>query len=63
MWLCDLEQAVEAMRKYCPTYLFEKVTPAYHGIVFFTTHFSKVYWSNDGKVIEQYEDGTIFVYN
>jgi hypothetical protein len=43
--------------------VFEKVTPAYHGIVFFTTHFSKVYWSNDGKVIEQYEDGTIFAYN
>jgi hypothetical protein len=63
MWLCDLEKAVEAMRKYCPTYLFEKVAPAPYGIVFFTTHFSRVFWSKDGKLIERYEDGTTLIHN
>ena len=63
MWLCDLEKAVEAMRKYCPTYLFEKIVPAPYGISFFTSHHSRVFCSNDGKLIERYEDGTTIIYN
>lgn len=59
MWLCDLERAIADIRKYCPMYLYEKIQPASNGISFFTTHFSRIFWSNDGKIFERYENGDI----
>jgi hypothetical protein len=59
MWLCDLERAVADLRQYCPIYVYEKILPHPNGIVFYTTHFSRIFWSNDGKIFERYENGDI----
>ena len=56
MWLCDLERAVKELRTLCPDYVFTKVVPAGSGIVFYTTHHTRILWSNV-QVIERYEDG------
>lgn len=59
MWLCDLEKAIAELRKLCPGYVFEKITPAYAGIAFFTSHFSRILWTRDGAIIERYENGDV----
>ena len=56
MWLCDLERAVKELRTLCPDYVFTKVVPAGSGIVFYTTHHTRILWSHV-QVIERYEDG------
>jgi hypothetical protein len=57
MWLCDLERAVQELRVLCPGYVFTKVVPAGSGIVFYTTHFTRVLWCDGGQIIEHYENG------
>jgi hypothetical protein len=59
MWLCDLEKAVRELRDLCPNYVFTKVAPAGTGIVFYTTHFSRVFWSEGCQIIEHYDNGEI----
>ena len=58
MWLCDLEKAVKELKVLCPDYVFTKVVPAGSGIVFYTTHHTRILWSNV-QVIERYENGAI----
>ena len=57
MWLYDLEKAVQELRNLCPDYVFTNVMPAGSGIVFCTTHFTKVLWRDDCQIIECYENG------
>lgn len=59
MWLCDLERAVALLRKICPNYLFESIKPASAGIVFYTTHHTRVFVSHEGVVIERDEKNNI----
>ena len=59
MWLDDLDLAITALHEVCPTYVFTKIVPAGAGIVFYTSHFSRVFWARDGQIIERFEDGRI----
>lgn len=59
MWLCDLERAVQKLRALRPDYVFTEVVPAGAGIAFYTTHHSRVFWSQDGNIFERDENGNI----
>lgn len=59
MWLCDLEKAVILLHKICPNYLFISIKPASAGILFYTTHRSRVFVSHEGVVIERDEKNNI----
>ena len=59
MWLCDLEKAIQEVKPLCLTYVFTKITPTNRGILFHTSHFSKVAWSDGGQIIEHFDDGRI----
>lgn len=56
MWLCDLRRAVNELLTLCPDYLFEKVVPAGSGIAFYTTHHTRILWS-ECQIVERYENG------
>ena len=58
MWLCDLTRAVNELSALCPDYLFEKIAPAGAGIAFYTTHHTRILWS-EGQILERYENGEI----
>lgn len=57
MWLYDLDKAVQELRALCPDYVFTNIMPADSGIVFYTTHFTKVLWCEGCQIIEHYENG------
>ena len=59
MWLCDLEKAIQDIRAICPDYVFTKVVPAGSGIVFYTTHFTRVLWIRDIFIIERDEENNL----
>lgn len=59
MWLCDLEKAIQELKDLCPNYVFTKVVPAGYGIVFYTTHFSRVFWCDGGQILEHYDNDEI----
>lgn len=59
MWLCDLQIAVQELHQVCPDYVFTEVVPAGSGIAFYTTHHSRVFWSQDGNIFERDENGNI----
>lgn len=57
MWLCDLERAVQEIRALGLNYVLTKVVPAGSGIVFYTTHFTRILWCSNGLIVEHYENG------
>ena len=59
MWLCDLEKAIKELREVCPDYVFTKVEPASSGIMFYTTHHTRVLWRDGGQTLEHCDDGEI----
>ena len=59
MWLQDIAKAIEDLRKVCPEYVITNITPAVNGLRFYTSHFTWVYWQQDGTISEHYENGKI----
>lgn len=59
MWLCDLEKAIRELRDLNLNYVITKVAPAGSGIVFYTTHFTRVFWCDGGQILERYDNGEI----
>jgi hypothetical protein len=57
MWLSDLAKAIQEVNALRPDCVITKVAPAGAGIVFYTTHFSRIFWCDGGQVIERYDNG------
>ena len=60
MWLKDIAEGATLLREYRPDYVIEKIVPSNGGIAFYTSHFSRVLFTPNGKqLIERFENGEV----